>query len=39
TLGEKLSVSASTVKRTLMKMKQEGKVVREGSNRKGKWFY
>ncbi|MCI8919868.1 MAG: hypothetical protein HFH29_14160 [Eubacterium sp.] len=32
-------MSASTVKRTLMKMKQEGKVVREGSNRKGKWFY
>ena len=37
-LVEKLSVSASTVKRILMKMKQEGKVIREGSNRKGKWF-
>lgn len=37
-LGKKLSVSAATVKRTLMKMKQEGKVVREGSNRKGKWI-
>lgn len=37
-LGEKLSVSASTVKRILMKMKQEGKVIREGSNRKGKWI-
>ena len=37
-LGEKLSVSASTIKRILMKMKQEGKVIREGSNRKGKWI-
>lgn len=36
-LGEELSVSPATIKRTLMKMKQEGKVVREGSNRKGKW--
>ncbi len=37
-LGVELSVSAATIKRTLMKMKQEGKIVREGSNRKGKWI-
>ena len=37
-LGEALSVSAATIKRTLAKMQKEGKVVREGSNRKGKWI-
>lgn len=37
-LGEELSVSAVTIKRTLMRMKQEGKVFRDGSNRKGKWI-
>ena len=36
-LGEALSVSAATIKRTLTKMQHEGKVIREGSNRKGKW--
>ena len=33
-----LGVSTATVKRTLAKMQQEGKVIREGSNRKGKWI-
>lgn len=37
-LGEELSVSAATIKRTLAKLQQEGKVIREGSNRKGKWI-
>jgi len=37
-LGEALSVSAATIKRTLIKMQHEGKVIREGSNRKGKWI-
>ncbi len=37
-LGKELSVSAATIKRMLMKMKQEGTVIREGSNRKGKWI-
>ncbi len=37
-LGEALSVSTATIKRTLAKMQKEGKVVREGSNRKGKWI-
>ena len=37
-LGEALSVSSTTIKRTLSKMQKEGKVVREGSNRKGKWI-
>lgn len=37
-LGEELFVSAATIKRALTKMQQEGKVVREGSNRKGKWI-
>lgn len=37
-LGEALSVSAATIKRTLTKMQHEGKVIREGSNRKGKWI-
>ena len=37
-LSEALNVSAATVKRTLSKMQQEGKVIREGSNRKGKWI-
>lgn len=36
-LGEALAVSATTIKRTLTKMQREGKVIREGSNRKGKW--
>ena len=37
-LGEALAVSAATIKRTLTKMQHEGKVNREGSNRKGKWI-
>lgn len=37
-LGEELAVSAATIKRTLTKMQHEGKVIREGSNRKGKWI-
>lgn len=37
-LGEALSVSSTTIKRTLSKMQKEGNVVREGSNRKGKWI-
>ena len=37
-LGEALAVSTATVKRTLTKMHREGKVIREGSNRKGKWI-
>ena len=37
-LGEALSVSSTTIKRTLSKMQKEGKVVREWSNRKGKWI-
>ena len=37
-LGEALAVSAATIKRTLTKMQREGKVIREGSNRKGKWI-
>ena len=37
-LGEILAVSAATVKRTMAKMQQEGKIIREGSNRKGKWI-
>ena len=35
-LGEALAVSAATIKRTLTKMQHDGKVIREGSNRKGK---
>ena len=37
-LAEALAVSAATVKRTLTKMQHEGRVIREGSNRKGKWI-
>lgn len=37
-LAEALAVSAATIKRTLTKMQREGKVTREGSNRKGKWI-
>lgn len=37
-LGEALAVSTTTIKRTLTKMQREGKVVREGSKRKGKWI-
>ena len=37
-LGEALAVSAATIKRTLTKMQHEGKVIREGFNRKGKWI-
>ena len=33
-----LAVSATTIKHTLTKMQHEGKVIREGSNRKGKWI-
>lgn len=35
-LAEALAVSATTIKHTLTKMQHEGKVIREGSNRKGK---
>lgn len=37
-MGKELSVSTITIKRTLAQMKQEGKIVREGSNRMGKWI-
>ncbi len=37
-LAEALAVSVATIKRTLIKMQHEGKVIREGSNRKGKWI-
>lgn len=37
-LAEALAVSATTIKHTLTKMQHEGKVIREGSNRKGKWI-
>jgi len=37
-LGEELSVSATTIKRMLARLQQEGKVIRAGSNRKGKWI-
>ena len=36
-LGEELGVSAKTVQRALAKLQQDGVIVREGSNRKGKW--
>lgn len=38
-LSEELSVSAATIKRALTKLRQEGKVIRKGSNRKGKWIF
>lgn len=38
-LSEELSVSAATIKRALAKLRQEGKVIRKGSNRKGKWIF
>lgn len=37
-LAEALAVSVATIKRTLTKMQHEGKVIREVSNRKGKWI-
>ena len=37
-LGETLAVSVTTIKRTMAKMQRDGKVFREGSNRKGKWI-
>ena len=37
-LAEKLAISTTTVKRLMTKMQKEGKVVRKGSNRKGKWI-
>lgn len=37
-MKEALNVSIITIKRTLSKMQMEGKVIREGSNRKGKWI-
>lgn len=37
-LAEALKVSTTTVKRALSKMQHEGKVIREGSDRKGKWI-
>lgn len=36
-MKEALNVSIITIKRTLSKMQMEGKVIREGSKRKGKW--
>lgn len=38
-LSEELSVSAATIKRALAKLRQGGKVIRKGSNRKGKWIF
>lgn len=32
------SFITATIKRMLTKMQHEGKVIREGSNRKGKWI-
>ena len=37
-LAKTLAVSTATIKRMLTKMQHEGKVIREGSNRKGKWI-
>ena len=37
-MKEALTVSIITIKRTLSKMQMEGKVIREGSKRKGKWI-
>lgn len=37
-MKEALNVSIITIKRTLSKMQMEGKVIREGSKRKGKWI-
>ena len=37
-MGEIFNVSLTTIKRTLTKMKHEGRVIREGSKRKGKWI-
>lgn len=37
-LAKALAVSTVTIKRMLTKMQHEGKVIREGSNRKGKWI-
>ena len=37
-LAKALAVSTATIKRMLTKMQHEGKVIREGSNRKGKWI-
>ncbi len=37
-LGEQLSVSVPTVKRILSKMQADGKVIRTGSSRRGKWI-
>ena len=36
-LAKELSVSVATVKRVLTSMKRDGKIVREGSNRRGRW--
>ena len=36
-MGEMLNVSTTTIKRVLTKMKHEGRVIREGSKRKGRW--
>ena len=37
-LAEKFSVSSATIKHTFSKLQKEGKVVRQGSNRKEKWI-
>lgn len=37
-LAEALSISPTTVKRLMTKMQKDGKIVREGSRRKGKWI-
>ena len=36
-MREMLNVSTTTIKRVLTKMKHEGRVIREGSKRKGRW--
>ena len=38
TMAEQLSLSLITVKRTFITFQKDGKVKREGSNRKGKWI-
>ena len=36
--GEKLSVSQATIKRLVAKLKENGSIRREGSQRKGTWI-
>jgi predicted HTH transcriptional regulator len=37
-MSEQLDISLITVKRMLSRLQENGKVVRKGSNRKGKWL-